>query len=178
MEKASSEQHSPKRSAGRIARFAGRLASKPEQATKVDSYTWELASRAAKSAGRRGEQATPIRTQLDGEPIAETKTQNGYTRALQGILFAGQQKFGLVAEISPDKQGAQAFYLTAIGEGQNSAVTLRSLDLKKLQTEVRPEGYVQPWQEMKIGRGNDNDIVAIDDPILSRHHANITVDAQ
>lgn len=159
----------PERKTGRLARMVGKLATKPE--IKASStLDWEVAKIAARPAARREQGVEASKVYLVGSGIARVKTQEGRDRVLQGIVFAGKERYGLVAEMSAKQnQGPDKFLLTSIGEGQQSGVVLRTVDFAELR-QPRADGIVQNWEMMRFGRGQNNDVVISDDESVSRKH--------
>lgn len=173
-----SHNQQPKRTVSeKLARFTGRMAAKAETNTQSE-VNWYQVAVDAKEAPRRGEKAGG-RIYFN-EGIASVTTQAGNTRNLQGIFFAGREKYGLVTERAPGSTGVSKFLLTNIGEGQNSSVVLREVNIADLE-KPRADGVVQKWQEISIGRANDNDVVTASekpvDQLISRKHATLEIDA-
>ena len=156
---------------GRFAKLLGKFAI--GEAPMAEQVDWEKVAQAATPVARQ-ERGKPGSNLYYDNPIAQTKTQAGMFRRLHGVMLVGSERFGLVSEASAQSSAPDRFLLTAVGEGQKSGTVLRQVEFAELQ-QPRGAGYIQPWEDFRIGRASENDVVTYDDPSISRQHAFLRV---
>jgi len=151
----------------------GSLTMSAEHDVTKNDVNWDAVAALSTPVPKSERGSQGKRVWLNNSEIASAKTADGHTQRLMGIMFAGSEKFGLVAHSSSDGVAPDRFYLTAIGENQEAAHPLRYVDFNQI-SQVRPEGYVKNWEDITIGRDPANNVVSSNADV-SGNHARITV---
>lgn len=152
-----------------VTKHIGKLATKNEKLATEDD-DWTAAALAAKPVPKRREGSQPAHIWTAGTSLAMVKTHKGAFRGLQGIMFMGRERYGLVVEAPAEGKTPTKFLLTKIGNGQTSGLQIRDVDLTKLEGEEKFNFGREPKHKTMI-----NNVVSHDDPSVSREHAELTV---